>query len=284
MFLLQPHHCHASYTSPLALADPTSGPAVARRSTTLPCPAVPSDSLTVPHQNGVAERRIGLVMEIARTSIVRARAPQLLWPYAVRYVASGRVPVSPTRFWTRSPSVASEFRVWGILAFVRDTSTARTLPWDFLGFPAAAPDLIFYHPPLHQFFDSRNITFDESVSYYARYPHRGFRVLPPPFFIAPTPPPASAHPQPLALPRPVVVDSGGVGTGGAGVGGVGSGGARVRGTGTGGAGFGGAGARGTHTRGAGSTTPTTPAIRYLTRRQQPWQLEREEQERWSRSG
>ncbi|CAI6006600.1 unnamed protein product [Closterium sp. NIES-65] len=33
-----------------------------------------------PQQNGVAERRIGLVMEIAH-------APHFLWPYAVRYVA-----------------------------------------------------------------------------------------------------------------------------------------------------------------------------------------------------
>ncbi|CAI7883968.1 unnamed protein product [Closterium sp. NIES-54] len=32
-----------------------------------------------PQQNGVAERRIGLVMDIARTSMIHARAPHFLW-------------------------------------------------------------------------------------------------------------------------------------------------------------------------------------------------------------
>ncbi|CAI7918905.1 unnamed protein product [Closterium sp. NIES-53] len=40
-----------------------------------------------PQQNGVAERRIGLVMDIARTSMIHARAPHFLWPYALRYAA-----------------------------------------------------------------------------------------------------------------------------------------------------------------------------------------------------
>ncbi|CAI7849627.1 unnamed protein product [Closterium sp. NIES-53] len=38
-------------------------------------------------QNGVAERRIGLVMEIARTSLIHAEASHFLWPFAVRYAA-----------------------------------------------------------------------------------------------------------------------------------------------------------------------------------------------------
>ncbi|CAI7844878.1 unnamed protein product [Closterium sp. NIES-53] len=38
-----------------------------------------------PQQNGIAERRIGLVMEVARTSMIHAAAPHLLWPFAVRY-------------------------------------------------------------------------------------------------------------------------------------------------------------------------------------------------------
>ncbi|CAI7735127.1 unnamed protein product, partial [Closterium sp. NIES-54] len=38
--------------------------------------------LTSPQQNGVAERRIGLVMEVARTSMIHAAAPHFLWPFA----------------------------------------------------------------------------------------------------------------------------------------------------------------------------------------------------------
>ncbi|CAI7837263.1 unnamed protein product [Closterium sp. NIES-53] len=40
-----------------------------------------------PQQNGVVERRIGLVMEVARTSMIHAAAPHFLWPFAVRYAA-----------------------------------------------------------------------------------------------------------------------------------------------------------------------------------------------------
>ncbi|CAI5482401.1 unnamed protein product [Closterium sp. Yama58-4] len=36
-----------------------------------------------PQQNGIAERRIGLVMEVAHTSMIHAAAPQFLWPFTV---------------------------------------------------------------------------------------------------------------------------------------------------------------------------------------------------------
>ncbi|CAI7735480.1 unnamed protein product, partial [Closterium sp. NIES-54] len=40
-----------------------------------------------PQRNGIAERRIGLVMEVARTSMIHAAAPHFLWLFAVRYAA-----------------------------------------------------------------------------------------------------------------------------------------------------------------------------------------------------
>ncbi|CAI7923544.1 unnamed protein product [Closterium sp. NIES-53] len=155
-----------------------------------------------PQQNGVAERRIGLVMEIARTSMTHARcesttayasyphtrAPHFLWPYAVWYAANqlnlwphiSRPEVSPTSLWTGSPCAESRIHVWGRLALVCDTSadkiSPRAVPCVFLGFPEDSSDYTFYHPPLHRFVDSRDIRFDESVPYYVRYPCRG---LPP---------------------------------------------------------------------------------------------------------
>ncbi|CAI7923358.1 unnamed protein product, partial [Closterium sp. NIES-54] len=36
-----------------------------------------------PQQNGIAERRIGMVMDVARTSTMHAVAPHFLWPFAV---------------------------------------------------------------------------------------------------------------------------------------------------------------------------------------------------------
>ncbi|CAI7784575.1 unnamed protein product, partial [Closterium sp. NIES-54] len=40
-----------------------------------------------PQQNGVAEHRTGLVMEVARTSMIHVAAPHFLWPFAVWYAA-----------------------------------------------------------------------------------------------------------------------------------------------------------------------------------------------------
>ncbi|CAI7780281.1 unnamed protein product [Closterium sp. NIES-53] len=259
--------------------------------------------LESPQQNGVAERRNGLVMDIARTSMIHARAPHFLWPYAVRYAAHqlnlqprvSRLEASSTSLWTGSPGVGSAFRVWGCLALVRDTSadklSARAVPCVFLGFPVASADWSFYHPPLHHFLDSRDIRFDESVSYYTWYPCRGLPVPPPPLLLAPSLPPAPTPPvpppppclalsgvshatplpsvarqvvspspqsssqspqQPSALPRQVTVDSVGVGARGVATGGTRSGGARSRGAGAGGAGTGGASSGGAGVGGPGT--------------------------------
>ncbi|CAI7913325.1 unnamed protein product [Closterium sp. NIES-54] len=40
-----------------------------------------------PQPNGIAERRIGMVMDVARTSMIHAAAPHFLWPFAVQYAA-----------------------------------------------------------------------------------------------------------------------------------------------------------------------------------------------------
>ncbi|CAI7806868.1 unnamed protein product, partial [Closterium sp. NIES-54] len=124
--------------------------------------------------------RGGLVMEIARTSMTHAHAPHFLWPYAVRYAPHqlnlwprvSRPEVSPTSLWTGSPCDVSRFRVWGCLALVRDTSAdkilPRVVPCVFLGFPEDSSNYTFYHPPLHRFFDSRDVRFKELVPYYVR--------------------------------------------------------------------------------------------------------------------
>ncbi|CAI7802985.1 unnamed protein product [Closterium sp. NIES-54] len=106
--------------------------------------------LDSPQQNGIAERRIGLVMEVARTSMSHAAAPHFLWPFAVRYAAHQlnlrpRVSLpesSPTLRWTEKVCDAAVFRVRGSQAFVHDTSadklSARAIP---------CPEFI---RPLHQ--------------------------------------------------------------------------------------------------------------------------------------
>ncbi|CAI7852777.1 unnamed protein product, partial [Closterium sp. NIES-54] len=114
-----------------------------------------------PQQNGIAERRIGLIMEVARTSMIHAATPHFLWSFAVRYSAHQlniwpRVfepETSPTLRWTGKVGDMSVFRVWGALSLVRDAKasklSSRTLRCVFLGFPTDAPPWQFYHPRLH---------------------------------------------------------------------------------------------------------------------------------------
>ncbi|CAI7779090.1 unnamed protein product [Closterium sp. NIES-53] len=104
-----------------------------------------------PQQNGIAERRIGMVMDVARMSMIHAVAPHFLWPFAVQYAAHqinlqpcvSLPETTPTLWWTGKIGDASAFRVWGSRAFVRDTTadklSSRAIPCVFLGFPPDAP-------------------------------------------------------------------------------------------------------------------------------------------------
>ncbi|CAI7840874.1 unnamed protein product [Closterium sp. NIES-53] len=84
-------------------------------------------------QNGIAERRIGFVMEVA--------------------------PQPPTLRWMGEVGNASVFWVWGSRAFVCDSSadklTARAILCIFLGFPLDVPGWQFYHPTLRHVFPSQ---------------------------------------------------------------------------------------------------------------------------------
>ncbi|CAI7912317.1 unnamed protein product [Closterium sp. NIES-53] len=156
---------------------------------------------TSPHQNGIAERHIGLVMEVARTSMIHAAAPHFLWPFAVRYPAHQlnlwpRVSLpktSPILHWTGEVGDVSMFWVWGSRAFVRDTPadklSTRAIPYVFLGFPPDVPGWQFYHPTSRRVFPSQDVTFDELVPFYHLFPYRSAPPPPPPLFLAPGPPP-----------------------------------------------------------------------------------------------
>ncbi|CAI7846863.1 unnamed protein product, partial [Closterium sp. NIES-54] len=119
-----------------------------------------------PQQNGVADRRIGLVMEVARTSMIHAAAPHFLWPFAVRYAVHHlnlwpRVSLpetSPTLLWTGKVGDASRFR---------------------------------------------DVTFDESVPFYRLFPYRTTPHPPPPLFLAPGPPQVDPLPAPGPSPSGV---------------------------------------------------------------------------------
>ncbi|CAI5473527.1 unnamed protein product [Closterium sp. Yama58-4] len=216
-------------------------------------------------------------MEIARTSMIHARAPHFLWPYAVHYAAHqlnlwprvSQQGVSPTSLWTGSPGVASEFQVWGCLALVRDTSAdkllARAVPCVFLGFPypcqglPVSPPPLFLAPLLLRYL--LLLLLPPLLLRYTRPPGPALSdvshatPLPSVAHQVPSPSPQSSPQspwQPSALPREVAVDYGGVGFRGTGTGGASSEGVGAEGTGTRGASSEGAGAEGTGVGGASS--------------------------------
>ncbi|CAI7839608.1 unnamed protein product [Closterium sp. NIES-53] len=191
-------------------------------------------SFTLPaslQKNGVAERRIGLVMELN------------LWPRV------SLPETSPTLRWTRKVGDVSVFWVWGSRAFVREPSmdklSSRAIPYVFLGFPLDAPGWQFYHSTSRHVFSSQDVTFDKSVPFYHLFTYRTAPLPPPPPLAAlrrsrspsgrPPPPPSgpcslrcvSSRPT-LSVSVKVAVDSGaarGTATRGAASGGAASGGA-----------------------------------------------------------
>ncbi|CAI7782766.1 unnamed protein product, partial [Closterium sp. NIES-54] len=233
-----------------------------------------------PQQNGIAERRIGLIMEVARTSMIHVAAPHFLWPFAVQYAAHQlnlwpRVSLpetSPTLRWMGEVGDASVFRVWGSCAFVgytfADKLSPRAIPCVFLGFVPDAPGWQFYHPTSRRLLSSQDVTFDESVPFYHLFPYRSAPPPPPPLFLAPGPPTVDPLPpegpapsgvsQVEPLPVQVAVGSGATpgaaswvaASGGAEPGGAGSEGAETGGVEPGGVGTGGAEPEGVEPGGA----------------------------------
>ncbi|CAI7847650.1 unnamed protein product [Closterium sp. NIES-54] len=253
-----------------------------------------------PQQNGIAERRIGMVMDVARTtqrisSTLRVSLPE----------------TSPTLRWTGKVGDASAFRVWGSRAFVRDLSADKlspsAVPCVFLGFPPDAPGWQFYHPTSRRVLSSQDVTFDESVPYYRLFPYRTAPLPPPPLFLAPGPPPV--NPLPPQGPAPsgvsqvdavepveVAVDSGaargaepvGAGSGGAESGGAEPGGAESGGAEPGGAEPGGAESGGAELGGAepGGAESARVASRSASSRREllsPQELREWFARRWSRA-
>ncbi|CAI7794428.1 unnamed protein product [Closterium sp. NIES-54] len=217
-----------------------------------------------PQQNGIAECRIGLVMEVARTSMVHAAAPHFRWSFAVRYAAHqlnlwphvSLPETSPTLRWMGEVGDASVFWVWGSRTFVRDTTadklSSRAIPCVFLGFLPNAPGWQFYHPTSRHVLPSQDVTFDESNPFYRLFPYRSAPPPPPSLFLAPGPPlvdplqpqglapsgVSQVDPPPGTVPVEVAVGSGaarGAASGGAASGGAEPGGAGSEGAGSGGA-------------------------------------------------
>ncbi|CAI7802881.1 unnamed protein product [Closterium sp. NIES-53] len=170
-----------------------------------------SDRGDSPQQNGIAECRIGLVMEVARTSMILAAAPHFLCPFAVQYATH-------------------ELNLWPRVSL---PETSPALRWT--GEVGDASVFRFYHPTSRRVLLSQAVTFDKSVPFYRLFPYRS--APPPPLLLAPGPPPVDPLPphgpapsgvsqvDPIPCPAPVQVAVGSGAARGAASGGAASGGA-----------------------------------------------------------
>ncbi|CAI7793970.1 unnamed protein product [Closterium sp. NIES-54] len=164
--------------------------------------------LASPQHNGIAERRIGLVMEVACTSMIHAATPHFLWPFVVQYAAQlnlwPRVSVpeiSPTLRWMGEVGDVSEFRVWGSPSLVRHLLASKLSPHTLhLLLPSSPPPQFPCASPAALL---------------------GCRPPPPPPPVAPLPPPGPApsgvsqvDPPPLVEPLEVCSDTSGPAEGG----------------------------------------------------------------------
>ncbi|CAI7794700.1 unnamed protein product [Closterium sp. NIES-53] len=130
-----------------------------------------------PQQIGIAERRIGLVMEVA---------PQ---------------PLSPCLLAGDLAHTALDGGGWRCVGvpglgisclcsrYVRGHLSPCAIPCVFLGFVLDALGWHFYHPTSRHVFPSQDVMFDESVPFYRLFPYRSAPPPPPPLFLAPCSPP-----------------------------------------------------------------------------------------------
>ncbi|CAI7870293.1 unnamed protein product, partial [Closterium sp. NIES-54] len=112
-----------------------------------------------PQQNGIAERRIGMVMDVARTSMIHAAAPHFLWPFAVQYAAhqlnlQPRISLpetSPTLLWTGKVGMRLRFGSGDLgrlsATCLRTSCPPVLLPASFLASPLTRLVGSFTTPP-----------------------------------------------------------------------------------------------------------------------------------------
>ena len=110
-----------------------------------------------PQQNGVAERRNQILLEMVRSMMSYASLPVSFWGYALEttqyllnLVPSKVISTTPKEFWTGQKLSLGHVRIWGSPAHVlkRDPSKleARSEVCLFVGYPRGTKGYLFYHP------------------------------------------------------------------------------------------------------------------------------------------
>ncbi|XP_071918386.1 retrovirus-related Pol polyprotein from transposon TNT 1-94 isoform X2 [Coffea arabica] len=136
-----------------------------------------------PQQNGVAERKIGHLIEIARTVLLHMNVPKQFWSDAVltacylinrmpSNILGGQLPHSI--LFPHEPVFKLPPRIFGCVCFVHqltpgvDKLDSRAIKCIFLGYARAQKGYRCYSPVLNRFFTCADVTFFESTPYFIK--------------------------------------------------------------------------------------------------------------------
>ncbi|CAI7894783.1 unnamed protein product [Closterium sp. NIES-53] len=175
-----------------------------------------------PQQNGVAEGRNRILVQIARCLLTHASAPPSLWGYAMLHAVAlhnlhphpHHTHTTPAKLWTGQKPSVRPLRVWGCTSYVLLNSQARraaggklapkTITCMYLGHNSDSPDYLFLHPTTNKLYRSRDVFFDESHPF---YPSSTVSLSPPPPSLTwadfDSLPPATTPSPPLPAPSTV---------------------------------------------------------------------------------
>ena len=149
-----------------------------------------------PQQNGLAERKIGDIVDKARTLLIQARVPLNLWGFSVM-TAVHFINCLPSRtLQFQSPIGILEkvfpdtrlktglpIMIFGCVAYVHNPAhktnkwSAKAFKCVFLGYSSTQKGYKLYHPVTRKYIVSKDVIFDESVFYYTSDHHDSLRDL-----------------------------------------------------------------------------------------------------------
>lgn len=148
-----------------------------------------SSCVHTPQQNGVAERKNGHLLDQTRALLFQNNVPKKFWGEAILTATYLINRLPSTVLASKSPmEVLNSFyphishtnnlhpRIFGCVAYVhvhsneRGKLDPRAVKCVFLGYSATQKGYKCFHPPSQKFFVSRDVTFNEQVSYFNQ-PH-----------------------------------------------------------------------------------------------------------------
>ena len=149
-----------------------------------------------PKQNGLAERKIGDIVDKARTLLIHAHAPLNLWGFSVMTVVHLINRLPSTTLNLQSPINILEglyptvrlktdlpIKIFGCVVYVHNPTykknkwSHKALKCVFLGYSTTQKGYKVYHPITRKYIVSKDMFFDEKQLYYTSDKTTGFRDL-----------------------------------------------------------------------------------------------------------